>query len=423
MEPVAKPVPGHWYWREDTKTLEFLSNNSTADGRERVRRARAIHFQESESKAPDRVTTQHCFNMAAGTKFSKARYTDPVPRSPKYMNKNDHEYITLEDVKRVALHLLKDEEKLYIDVFSEAVRSQHLDEFLMSLLSYLSCYLEKTALERKPKSLLPNLNVEQKEVANISMRTQVALKHFAHAYCVLVLGQRMSDQHHMSCGKSKSSASKRDRMFYECLYSFCIHVAWVVFRRKELSLIQTEVGRILRSNTFNPALRVKNVPEDTGKNLSVLEKKLKKTATYVPNRKENAKRPAIKSILTQRSPLLTSLMPTMKEQSQYLYHQHGLHPKVSHEVSDMSLNLIVSQVGILGEPRKHFKPYTLTPLGTEEDEEPEIGCHKSTMSFYSQGRSSRHSNIRPGTGRQSTVISRATTEAAYSDMDDDPPVL
>ncbi|XP_063296381.1 protein phosphatase 1 regulatory subunit 36 isoform X1 [Pelobates fuscus] len=420
MDPIAKPVPGHWYWREDTNTLEFSSSNGAADARERARRARTIHFQEHETKAPDRVPT-HSFNVMAGSKSSKTSFAGSITRSPKHTSKHDREHITLEDVKYVALSLLK-EDGVYINSFSEAIRSQHLDEFLMALLSYLSCYLEKQAIERKPKPLLPNLNiVERKVMAAISSRTELALKHFAQTYCALVLGLELTHQHHMACGKSKGSTSKSDRMFYEFLYSFCIYVAWVVFRRKELSLIQTEIGRILRSNTFNPALRANHFPDPLSRVLSVEDKKLRKSTTYAPNRRDNPRRPAIKSIITQRSPLLASLMPTLKEQSQYLFQQHGLHPKGPSEPTDnlgIFFHPVIHQIGILGEPRKNFNPYTLVPLDTEEDEVAEIRPKKSTASFYSRSHSSRHSNGRPGTGRQSTVISRATTEAAYSDVDE-----
>lgn len=44
---------------------------------------------------------------------------------------------------------------------------------------------------------------------------------------------------------------------HQCLYSFFCYVAWVTFSRKDLRGIQEEVGRLLRSDTFNPALRTR----------------------------------------------------------------------------------------------------------------------------------------------------------------------
>ncbi|XP_075049695.1 protein phosphatase 1 regulatory subunit 36 isoform X3 [Mixophyes fleayi] len=389
MELISKPTPGHWYWKEDTKTLEF-----------------------------SRATT---LSLVPGSKSPERSFADRVAKPPGRANRRDHEYVTLEDVKSeyvigVALNLLEEDERLCMISFFEAVRTQHTDAFLMALLHYLSCFLEKHSLQKKPKAfMLKTSLLEQREMADIKVRTDSALKQLAHMYCVLVLGEGMSSQHHMACGKSRASATRRDRRLYESLYNFCIHVGWVVFRRKELAVIQAEVGRLLRSNAFNPALRVNDAPPEPGR-------ASKKTATYAGNRKVNAKRPAIKSIITQRSPVLISLMPSPKERSRYLFQQHTLHPGESTEPADTGSRLgmfpagITLRIGILGEPLKQFYYHTLIPLGAEEDEEPETQEKKSTASLYSRGLSSRHSHYRPGTGRQSAVISRATTEAAYSDI-------
>ncbi|KAE8586919.1 hypothetical protein XENTR_v10021800 [Xenopus tropicalis] len=420
MDPTIKPNPGHWFWKEDTKTLEFsryMSNNAFTDSRERIKKGRAIHFQDNLTKAPDSY-----FCALPGAK--SPIFNDRMPKSPRQANKRD-EYVTLEDVKCVALNLLQEQERQCITSFSTAVRSQLLDEFLMALLYYLSCYLQKHSLETKPKSLMLNPSIfEKQEITEVLTRMESALKHFAHLYCIIVLGEGMMEQHHMACGKNKASATNKDRRFYECLYSYCIYIAWVVFRRKDLNVIEEEVGRLLRSNAFNPALRPKDVPKDQSWNIYVEKKKSKKKTTYVENRKESIKRPAIKSILTQCSPTLTSLIPSPKERSNYLFHKHTLHPSSQLGVSDtvnwldMSPSFITPRIGILGEPLKNFHLHSLIPVGAEEEEEekPETRGDKSTASFYSRGLPSHQSHVRPGTGRQS-IMSRATTEAAYSDTD------
>ncbi|KAM4664818.1 protein phosphatase 1 regulatory subunit 36 [Discoglossus pictus] len=415
MDPVAKPTPGHWFWKEDTKTLEFSSNGVYTDVRERPRRGRAIHFKEHGNKASERY-----FNT--GAKSPERSCSHKILKSSSLSNKREHEHVTLEDVKRVALNLLQENDHLYVDSFSATIRSQQLDDFFMALLYYLTCYLEKHSLERKSKSLFlqPSM-LEKREMADLLARTNLALKHFAHTYCTLVLGEVMNDQHHMACGKSKGSATAKDRKFYECLYSFSIYLAWVVFRHKELDVIQEEVGRLFRSDAFNPALRQRDAPENPGRDLSAVKVKPKKTTTYAQSRREHPKRPAIKSIITQRSPALTSLLPSPKDKSQYLFQQHQLHPSNNSEPTDfrnwldLPPALITPRIGILGEPLKQFQPHSLIPQGTEDEEE--SGREKeSHASLYSRGLSSHHSGLRPGTGRQST-ISRATTEAAYSDSD------
>lgn len=44
---------------------------------------------------------------------------------------------------------------------------------------------------------------------------------------------------------------------YEDLYLFCTYVVWITFRRKEFDLVKIEVGNMLRSEVFNPALKQK----------------------------------------------------------------------------------------------------------------------------------------------------------------------
>ncbi|XP_068108168.1 protein phosphatase 1 regulatory subunit 36 isoform X2 [Hyperolius riggenbachi] len=355
--------------------------------------------------------------MPESKEHDKVNKTHPLVRIP------DSRRVTLDDVKRAALNMLEERERICITSFSAATGNHLLNDFLIALLTYLSCFLEKHSMDRKPKTLMPRtIILERKGEAELKMRTEFALKHFAQMYCSLVLGEGLRDQHHLACGKKRASATKRDRMFYESLYSYCIKVAWVVFRHKDLTLIQEEVGRLLRSDAFNPALRRNEAPLVPARALSG-EKTLKKTTIYTDNRRTQARRPAIHDIVTQRSPALTSLIPSPKEKAQYLFHQHELHPRSSAEPADMntwqdpSSDDIIPRIGILGEPLKLFTRQSLMPIGAEDEEEDERNDKRLTASFHSHVQSDHHSPIRPATGRQSMVISRATTEAAYSDID------
>ncbi|KAG9481252.1 hypothetical protein GDO78_010468 [Eleutherodactylus coqui] len=284
----------------------------------------------------------------------------------------------------------------------------------MALINYLHCFLVKQSRGKQPKSFLPRPKVlEEEEMAVLNKTIEASLKHLAFKYCILVLGEGMDKQHHLACGKGRASATLRDRRFFECLYNFCIQVAWVMFRRKKLEAIQAEVGRILRTNNFNPALRLKDtVPS---RNLSGNKKKM---ATYAEDRKANAQRPPIKKILTQCSPVLSSLIPTPKERSQYLFQQHELHPKSTEylDIEELPEYNMPACVGIIGEPMRQFHFHDLTPIGVDEEEEPEPEKQNGSSSLDFQGFSGYHSPIRPTTGRQSQVVSRATTEATYSDI-------
>lgn len=61
------------------------------------------------------------------------------------------------------------------------------------------------------------------------------------------------------CSK-RVSDTHRDRGVYETMYTHCCFVVWITFRRKTFDVIKKEMGTILRSDTFNPAIRVKNAP-------------------------------------------------------------------------------------------------------------------------------------------------------------------
>ncbi|XP_056400911.1 protein phosphatase 1 regulatory subunit 36 [Hyla sarda] len=384
MEQITKPSPGKWYWKEETKTLEFTRRSDSS------------------------------YRWASGAKSLERSSTDRITKSPKQKKRLQHEFVALEDVKRVALNLIEEQERLCLTFgFSNIFRSQQLDDFLMALINYLYWFLVKQSRGKQPKTLLPRPKVlEEEEMAALDKTIEAAMKHLAFKYSILVLGEGLGKQHHLACGRSRASATLRDRRFFECLYSYCIQVVWVVFRRKKLEEIQKEIGRILRTNNFNPALRVKDAMPS--RNLSGSKKK----ATYADDRKANNKRSPIKKIITHCSPVLSSLIPTPKERSQYLFHQHELHPKGT-EYLDMEELLdynIPTCIGIIGEPMKQFHFYDLTPYGVDEEEEPDPDKQNSFSSLDFQGFSGYHSPVRPATGRQSQVISRATTEATYSDM-------
>ncbi|KAM5129333.1 protein phosphatase 1 regulatory subunit 36 [Mantella aurantiaca] len=387
LTQIPRPTPGHWYWKEDTKTLEF-----------------------SRTSNPSLRKIAECTEL------------DKVAKSPQLVRIPDNRCVTLDDVKSVALNMLEERERICIASFSVGAGNDLLNDFIMALLNYLSCFLEKHS-DKKPKSLMSMMIIlEKKEEADLKIRTEIALKHFAHMYCILVLGEGMIDQLLIGSGNIRASCTKQDCIFYESLYNYSIKVAWVVFRQKELTLIQEEVGRLLRSNTFNPALRKRDDPSEPIKNLSG-KKTSMKTAIYAEKRRSEAKRPAIHDIVTQRSPALASLIPSPKERARYLFQQHELHPKGNAASKDVntwlepSTAISTPRIGILGEPMKLFNRHSLLPIGAEEEEELEIHEKKHTASFHSQGQSRHHSPIRPATGRQSLVISRATTEAAYSDTD------
>ncbi|KAG6933269.1 protein phosphatase 1 regulatory subunit 36, partial [Chelydra serpentina] len=419
MQPTIKIAPGVWYWKEDTNTLEFASSIPAADAKEKLKKGKTIHFQEMGGKTLDR-STPSMFRDLFGAKFPEKRMNIQEEKSPRLSKRGQNECVTLDDVKYAALFLVQEDESYHIPSFTAILRSKQLDEFLMALLFYLSCYLEKIALEKKPKSFMVNPSVlDQKELEETLAKLTGTKKHLAKVYCILILGLGMAEQHHMACGKKKTSSTQKDREFFECFYNFCTYVAWVVFRRKHFQEIQEEVGRLLRSDIFNPALREKNSPNLQKTDVSGDQRKV----IFPYHRSVYARRPAIKSVVGQRSPVLSTLLPLPKDNAQYLFQNHYLHrgrtlpTSSSKDLPDYSTVELTPKVGIIGALRSKFNPHTLMPIGVieeEEEEEEEQRTKRNSCSASSYDLSS-HRGTQVGLSRPSMVLSRATMEGDYSE--------
>ncbi|XP_013010806.1 protein phosphatase 1 regulatory subunit 36 isoform X2 [Cavia porcellus] len=310
---------GMWYWKDDTKTLEF----------KRLTDKKLSSRDEKSIKASEKRGQQG--------------------------------HITLDDVKFVALFLLQDAEMQRICSFTTFMRNKNLDIFLMALLYYLSYFLEKNSLEKKPKSYMVGL-VEKKEMELILSKLVAAQKYLAKKYCILVLGLGMPDKHHMCCGKDKMSDTQKDWKFFESFFTFCTYVAWIVFRRQHLTEIEEEIGRLFRTNMFNMPRR-KHEDEELGGE--------KRRMTLVQFRRMMAKRPAIKKAINMRSPVMSTLLPSLREKAQNIVekkYQGGARRSAyagKHTASQDSVPMPV--VGILGEPRCLFNPHTLLPIEPEEN--------------------------------------------------------
>ncbi|XP_058422853.1 protein phosphatase 1 regulatory subunit 36 [Diceros bicornis minor] len=351
---------GMWYWKDETRTLEFRSFTPTAELKEKGKKGKAVHFAEIDGPASDRLTDK--------------RFSSRDDKSPKASEKRGPRGdVTLHDAKFVALLLLQDTEMQRICSFTTFMRNKNLDNFLMALLYYLSHYLEKNSLEKKPKSYMVGL-VEKKEMELVLSELEAAQKYLAQEYCVLVLGLGMPEKHHMCCGKEKISDTQKDWKFFECFYTFCTYVAWIVFRRQHFTEIEEEIGRLFRTSMFNIPQRRREDEEAGGE---------KKRMTLVQFRRMMAKRPAIKKAINMRSPVMSTLLPSLREKAQNIfekkYRRGGI--KIPAQMQEDMENLDsvpMPKVGILGEPRCLFNPHTLLPLEPEENMKPS-GRHPSLV--------------------------------------------
>ncbi|KFV00666.1 Protein phosphatase 1 regulatory subunit 36, partial [Pterocles gutturalis] len=373
---TIKLTLGVWYWKDDTNTLEFASSKPAAE--ENLKKGKNAHLKEIRVK-----TLKRYFNLTSLAQKETRSFRATLPeRSLADKEENlcrlskgvEHEYVTLDDVKCAALLLKEAKESHHMLSFAAVMRNEKLDEFLMALLFYLSFYLEKIALEKKRRSLISTvIFLENKEMDNVLARLAVARIHLAKAYSNLIFERGMAQQHRPPGGKRKTSLQK-DRHFFEGFYNFCSYVAWLVFRRKHFQVIQEEIGRLLFSDIFNPALRYMNNAD--------LQKAGDRTAAadtvrlpYL--RKVHAKHPSINYMVHQRSPVLSTLLPLPKESAQYLSQNHycwGRDPQSCTRgcLPDFS-KLLTAKVGIIGAHCSELKSLVSMTGGTvekkEEDEE------------------------------------------------------
>ncbi|XP_035976117.1 protein phosphatase 1 regulatory subunit 36 isoform X1 [Halichoerus grypus] len=351
---------GMWYWKDETRTLEFRSFTPAIELKEKGKKGKAIHFAETDGPASDRLTDK--------------KFASRDDKSPKALEKRGQQgNVTLHDAKFVALFLLQDTEMQRICSFTTFMRNKNLDNFLMALLYYLSHYLEKNSLEKKPQSYMVGL-VEKKEMELVISKLEAAQKYLAQKYCILVLGLAMPDKHHMCCGKEKISDTQKDWKFFESFYTFCTYVAWIVFRRQHFTEIEEEIGRLFRTNMFNIPRRKREDEESGGE---------KKRMTFVQFRRMMAERPAIKKAINMRSPVMSTLLPSLRDKAQNVFekknHQGGIRfPAPMQEHMDSLGSEPMPTVGILGEPRCLFNPHTLLPLEPEENTKPD-GRHSSLI--------------------------------------------
>ncbi|NXN49082.1 PPR36 phosphatase, partial [Rynchops niger] len=379
-----KLTRGVWYWKDDTNTLEFASSKPAAE--ENLKEGKNIHFQEMHVK----TLKSSIFQEERGATLAERRLTDIEVKLHRLSKWVQHGYVTLDDVKYAALLLKEASESHHMLSFAAVIRNEKLDEFLMALLFYLFFYLEKIALEKKHRSLSSTMILlEKKEMDDVLAKLAVARIHLAMVYSNFILERVMARQRHMPGGKRKTSLQK-DRSFFEGFYNFCSYVAWLVFRRKHFQVIREEIGRLLHSDVFNPTLRDRNNVD--------LQKAGDRTAAantvQLPYlRKVHTNRPSINSMIHQRSPALSTLLPLPKGSAQYLSQKHYClgrdPPSCTCDCMPDFSKLFATKVGIIGAPVSELISLMSMPDGTmedkeekeEEEEEEEQGRIRSSLSI------------------------------------------
>ncbi|KAJ8333632.1 hypothetical protein SKAU_G00416400 [Synaphobranchus kaupii] len=416
------PSHGTWAWNDEHQGLEFISLDTSAEMKERKKKCKLHSTQDTVSKRPER------FAQSAVSSKGQPRVRSPTDRnavgeaqlnayksSPK---RDQRDCVTIEDIKQATLILLQEKESLPLG-FLPILKQRELDEFLASLLLYLSCFFEKTTLEKKttPHMMEQSLR-EQQEMAEACAKVDLSLKQLAIHYSTLLLELTLPL---LSAGKGKTSAKHKE--VFECLYRFLCYAAWVAFQRKDLSAIQEEVGRLLYSDTFNPACKLKakqGVPSQVNaQKAGEIESKDMTRPTMPKSTRNCPRRLDLTKVLTQRTPLMEALLPPTGQAAPHLF--SGFSPQKERSLIVCDREVLLDQLtnqlaslsfGILGKPLSLFSGAILIPRGEENKDEKEEE-EKGENVKRSSASADKHSNQ----GRTNTAISRATTEGGYSDTE------
>ncbi|XP_073399317.1 protein phosphatase 1 regulatory subunit 36-like isoform X2 [Dendrobates tinctorius] len=339
---IRKPCTGTWIWNDEKKELEFLRHSNVQVRKSLACRSSIFMGSKENLLSSDRPSDRQSFTyfrQQLGTTFSERTFT------PRYMvlpRKGRHDKVTLEDVKRVALTLIEDQHCLCLtSEFSSVLGSKEVDEFLLAVINYVYCHLIKRSRGKKPESLLLVIIPPGKmaELSNLEKRSRAALRQLTDKYAAIILGAGLEDRHHLARGKSQISATWRDRRFFESLFSLCIKVSWVAFKRKKLEKIEDELRRIFKTEYFIPKLQSRNL-------LGV--------SALGGDRK--TKLPSIHCCRKLHSPLIASILPTTEDTSQKTIVEYSF----------------PWRFGIIGEPIKNFHFQDLTPLEPGEEEQSSI---------------------------------------------------
>ncbi|XP_070703177.1 protein phosphatase 1 regulatory subunit 36 [Pempheris klunzingeri] len=289
---------------------------------------------------------------------------------------------------------------------------------------------------------------EHQMIAEALAKKEIAQKKLAVCYFSLIMGLEINQHQHMSYHKGRKSSNSTEWLLHACLYSFFCYVAWVTFGRKDLRDIQEEVGRLLYSDTFNAAV-TNRTNGDSGMIFSAVDgsakmgeadpKEMGRNSTF--KHRKSPRRPALGSIVNQRSPLMVCLLPSPKERSPHLFlgsrarRQTPLqadHCDAEALTEELNQQLASVSFGILGKPLREFSHSTLIPCGEQkrdEDNDHEPGSDVNNNSEDHPGiraRGSRSSLMGPkltglarngSTTHLNTRNFASTTEAVTSDTE------
>ncbi|XP_012256434.2 uncharacterized protein LOC105686327 [Athalia rosae] len=234
-------------------------------------RKRIQNFHKSEVYCPHsylELTFAETLDLRDKIKFRRNFLRKVTPTEPNI--------IILQDIKDLVMFLVVNPISVeFINFFHEAM----VDRFLRSLIIYFQYYIEiwedlcqKRAATAK-KAPNPGASGSRSRQADEmhTLRTLVGKE-----YCDILIGAKNTlPYHHMVANKKSSSdepsgqsQGEKDLRIYETLIRMAHKVVWIALQRKYSGLIEIEMHRLFRTDSFNTAKRtcgslmMEDMPED-----------------------------------------------------------------------------------------------------------------------------------------------------------------
>ncbi|XP_060525300.1 uncharacterized protein LOC132701435 [Cylas formicarius] len=241
---------GVWVWDDYSNGIVFISKDLAHRLPSKSSRCSAAAVSYSGKKQNDfEMQTMETVDIYAQAKFRKLYQ--------RRVNAEEPSVVTLQDVKDVAIFTTKVEDLTF--KFISYFHTVAVDCFLRSLIIYFQYYfqvwnkLQAKRIESSRKLRQPTVVELENEIRdNMSdLRAMVA-----RDYAAILLGLGDANAFHHMSNQENISLAEQDRTLFEMFIPMATKVVWIALFRKNLTLVEKELNRMLRTNWFNPVQNV-----------------------------------------------------------------------------------------------------------------------------------------------------------------------
>ncbi|OAD60420.1 Protein phosphatase 1 regulatory subunit 36 [Eufriesea mexicana] len=374
----------YFAWDEISDALILLSTQKTED--EHIKKIK----QQSDPVHQSKVYCPHAYLIL---NFHETVSQRDKLRFRKYhlrkVSPNEPNVIILQDIKDLVMFLL------ISPISSQFVNFFHLpivDRFLRAVILYFQHYVitweelmnERTATMKKaPNPLAQGYRFKYTEEMQ-NLRCVLGRE-----YADLIIGcQDIIQYHHMIGGKKGApsltqSQGEKDLRIFEVLICMTHRIVWIALERKYFSLIEIELHRLFRTETYNIAERQSYTIQDMlFDDIQVLQgHKIQEKRKLLRNS------PLIQELIYSNYDyrLLTLGMQDNSNDKRILYLQHAL------VVEEDKLHELGIKIGILGENKAN---YDIILMPIEERDEKLDKTQLSEKRKYERKKSIKDTDIK-----------------------------